>query len=67
MGSGSQPLIGFSWASADGFRRSLVRSHASLAVSGLDLTCLACTHFPLPPGIFLDRGRFGRYITPIQK
>ena len=35
MKSGSPPLIGFPWASADGFRRSLKHSHACFAASCL--------------------------------
>ena len=43
MASASPSLIGSTWASADGFRRSLQRSSSSFAASSLGLTFLSCT------------------------
>jgi hypothetical protein len=47
MASASPSLIDSSWASADGFRRSLKRSSSSFAASSLGLTFLSCTHIAL--------------------
>jgi hypothetical protein len=43
MKSGFPPLIDSPWASADGFRRSLSRSHPGLVSSCFGLTVLSCT------------------------
>ena len=47
MASASPSLIDSSWASADGFRRSLKRSSSSFAASSLGLTYLSCTRIAL--------------------